>query len=77
MIKAIVFTRRVKVSGVRCQQKHGLRHLNLRFEIRDPKMQPLTFAQKYLFDPLGIKNIEWKLSPEGIVSGYGGLSLLP
>jgi len=40
-------------------------------------MPTLAFAKKYLFDPLGIKDIEWEKSPEGIVSGSLGLRLRP
>ena len=40
-------------------------------------MQTLNFAKKYLFDPLGIKDIEWGESPEGINNGFEGLRLQP
>lgn len=37
----------------------------------------LEFAQKYLFDPLGITNLYWSRDPEGIYTGGGGLELTP
>jgi len=40
-------------------------------------MPTLAFAKEYLFNPLGIKDIEWEKSPEGIVSGSLGLWLRP
>jgi len=63
--------------GEHYQYCNGVSHLLSAIIHESTGMQTLAFAQKYLFDPLGIKDVEWKLSPEGIVSGYGGLSLLP
>ena len=41
------------------------------------KMNTLTFAKKYLFEPLGIVNISWAGSPYGVNAGASSLSLLP
>lgn len=36
-----------------------------------------TFAQKFLFDPIGIKQAIWPIDPQGINHGFGNLHLLP
>lgn len=40
-------------------------------------MQTNDFAQKYLFEPLGIADFKWEASPEGTANGFGGLWLKP
>ena len=40
-------------------------------------MKTLDFAKKYLFNPLGISEIVWEQSPQGIDIGYGGMWLKP
>ena len=40
-------------------------------------MQTLEFAEKYFFNPLGISEIIWEKSPQGIDIGYGGMWLKP
>ncbi len=35
------------------------------------KMKTLDFAGKHLFEPLGIIDVEWATSPQGIDTGYG------
>lgn len=40
-------------------------------------MSALEFARKYLFDPLGIKEIIWPSDPNGFCFGWGDLHLLP
>jgi CubicO group peptidase (beta-lactamase class C family) len=41
------------------------------------KMKTLDFARKHLFEPLGILEIEWLRSPQGIDAGYGDMWLKP
>jgi len=41
------------------------------------KMSTLDFAKKYLFTPLDIVDLEWKISPKGHHTGYGEMSLTP
>ena len=41
------------------------------------KMKTLDFARKHLFEPLGIIDIEWERSPQGIDAGYGEMWLKP
>ncbi len=40
-------------------------------------MDTFSFARKYLFDPLGIKDIQWEQSPQGIHIGWARLRLKP
>jgi CubicO group peptidase (beta-lactamase class C family) len=41
------------------------------------KMKTLGFARKYLFDPLGISEVVWEKSPQGIDVGWGEMWLKP
>ena len=41
------------------------------------KMKTLDFARKHLFEPLGILDVEWLRSPQGIDAGYGDMWLKP
>jgi CubicO group peptidase (beta-lactamase class C family) len=41
------------------------------------KMKTIDFAKKNLFTPLGISEIVWKTSPDGIDVGYGEMWLSP
>jgi hypothetical protein len=40
-------------------------------------MTELQFAQKYLFEPLGIKDAYWESDPQGYTHGWGDLYLKP
>jgi CubicO group peptidase (beta-lactamase class C family) len=40
-------------------------------------MNALSFAEKYLFAPLGISNIKWPSNPQGITIGWGQLKMRP
>jgi CubicO group peptidase (beta-lactamase class C family) len=40
-------------------------------------MSTLEFSEKHLFGPLGISNVSWPYSPEGINIGWGELRMLP
>ena len=41
------------------------------------KMNGFDFAKKYLFHPLGITNVTWWSSPQGISIGYSTMMLTP
>ena len=40
-------------------------------------MNALSFAEKYLFEPLGISEVGWPSNPQGITLGYGHLFMRP
>ncbi|MBN2072736.1 MAG: serine hydrolase [Actinobacteria bacterium] len=40
-------------------------------------MDTLSFARKYLFDPMGIKDVRWEKSPQGIYMGFARMWLKP
>ena len=40
-------------------------------------MDSLAFAQRHLFDPLGISDVGWGSNPQGITLGYGELFMRP
>ncbi len=56
---------------------NGVSHLLSAIIHESTGIQTLAFAKKHLFDPLGINDVKWDKSPEGIVSGSGGLWLQP
>jgi len=56
---------------------NGVSHLLSAIIQESSGMQTIDFAKKYLFAPLGIKDIEWAESPEGINNGFSGLRLQP
>jgi len=56
---------------------NGVSHLLSAIIHESTDMQTLDFARKHLFNPLGIKDIEWEESPEGINNGFMGLRLQP
>lgn len=41
------------------------------------KTTTLEFARKHLFDPLGIREVKWSASPDGVYIGSGDLWLTP
>ncbi|MFC1883508.1 serine hydrolase domain-containing protein [Thermodesulfobacteriota bacterium] len=40
-------------------------------------MNAFSFAEKYLFAPLGISDVHWPSNPQGITVGYNGLHMRP
>ena len=41
------------------------------------KMKALDFAVKYLFEPIGIRDVSWAASPQGVNMGFGEMQLKP
>lgn len=56
---------------------NGVSHLLSAIINESTGMKTIDFAKIYLFDPLGIKNIEWAESPEGTTNGFAGLKMQP
>ena len=53
----------------------GVSHVLSGILTRASGMSTLDFAKKYLFQPLGIKEVKWISTPEGYNQGGGGLYL--
>jgi CubicO group peptidase (beta-lactamase class C family) len=67
----------VEEPGIRFNYNSGNTHV-LSAIIQDASgMDTLDFARKYLFDPLGISDVEWETDPSGIPIGGWGLQLRP
>ncbi len=63
--------------GVYFHYCNGVSHLLSAIIHESTGMNTIDFAKMYLFDPLGIKNIEWGESPEGTTNGFAGLRMQP
>ena len=63
--------------GSRFEYCNGLSYLLSAIIQNTTRMKTLDFAQKKLFNPLGISEIVWEESPQGIDIGYGGMWLKP
>jgi len=59
-----------------CQWKPHLENI-LNINKEKTGMNTFIFANKYLFKPLGIENVKWETSPEGINIGFLGLWFEP
>jgi len=59
------------------QYCNGVSHLLSAIIQESSGLKTLEFAKKYLFDPLGIKDVDWAESPEGTNNGFAGLRLQP
>ncbi|MEE4602803.1 MAG: serine hydrolase [Desulfobacteraceae bacterium] len=56
---------------------NGVSHLLSAIIQESSGMKTVEFAKKYLFDPLGIEDVDWAESPEGTSNGFSGLRLKP
>lgn len=63
--------------GTKWNYSTGGTHLLSIILTRASGMSTLEFAQKYLFEPLGIKDIRWKRLSGGYFTGGSGLELRP
>jgi CubicO group peptidase (beta-lactamase class C family) len=59
-----------------CYDSPGM-HLLSAILQRATGMTELAFAQKYLFEPLGIQDAVWESDPQGYTHGWGDLHLKP
>lgn len=63
--------------GVIWNYNGGYSYLLSAILTKTTKDNTLDFARKYLFDPLGISELNWNRDRNGIYDGAGGLSLTP
>ena len=63
--------------GSKYEYCNGLSHLLSVIINTTTKMKTREFAEKNLFTPLGISEIDWEKSPQGIEVGYGRMWLKP
>ena len=59
------------------QYCNGVSHLLSAIIHESTGRKTIDFAKKYLFAPLGISDIEWEESSEGINNGFAGLQMQP
>lgn len=67
----------VRPPGSKYEYCNGLSHLLSVIINTTTKMKTREFAEKNLFTPLGISEIDWEKSPQGIEVGYGRMWLKP
>tara|TARA_Y100001954_G_scaffold134205_1_gene143360 strand:+ start:7161 stop:8864 length:1704 start_codon:yes stop_codon:yes gene_type:complete len=65
--------------GKKFNYSNGVSYLISALLFKATRKKPQDFAQKYLFNPLGISksNIKWKLDPRGTHIGWGGMHMRP
>ena len=63
--------------GIKFEYCNGLSYLLSVIINTTTKMKTREFAEKNLFTPLGISEIAWERSPQGIDVGYSGMWLKP
>ena len=63
--------------GIRFNYNSGNTHVLSAIIQETSGISTLDFARKYLFDPLGISDVEWETDPSGIPVGGWGLWMRP
>jgi CubicO group peptidase (beta-lactamase class C family) len=63
--------------GTKWEYCSGCSHLLTAILYETTGMNPLDFAEQYLFRPLGISDVAWMTDPERIPYGAGGFRLTP
>ncbi len=65
--------------GKEFDYSNGVSYLISALLFKATKIKPQDFAQRYLFDPLGISksHIKWQLDPRGVHIGWGGMHMRP
>jgi CubicO group peptidase (beta-lactamase class C family) len=66
-----------EIPGKRFEYCHGASYLLSAILQKKTNMSALSFAEKYLFNPIGIKDIQWRKSPQGVNIGWGEMKLTP
>jgi len=67
----------VEPPGERFEYCNGVSYLLSAIIQKATNMRTLEFAQKNLFEPLGIIDVKWQTSPQGIDIGWGRMWLKP
>jgi CubicO group peptidase (beta-lactamase class C family) len=65
------------VPGTRFDYSNGSSFLLSAIIHKQINASTLSFARKYLFEPLGITDVKWPSSPNGITEGWGQMWLTP
>ena len=63
--------------GSRFEYCNGVSYLLTVILQNATKMKALDFASAYLFGPIGIRDVSWPTSPQGVNLGYGAMQLKP
>ena len=67
----------VEAPGTRFEYCNGASFLLSAILQEQTGMNALKFAEKHLFDPLGISDVTWPSNPQGITVGYSDLHMRP
>jgi len=67
----------VETPGEKFEYCNGVSFLLSAIIQNTTKMKTLDFARMHLFKPLGIIDVDWETSPQGIDVGYGDMWLKP
>ncbi|MDP2918933.1 MAG: serine hydrolase [Dehalococcoidia bacterium] len=63
--------------GVRWNYNGGTSHVLSYLLGKTTGQDSLAFARKYLFEPMGIKDVDWTKDSHGVYNGGGGMYLKP
>lgn len=63
--------------GERFEYSNGVSYLLAAIIQKTTEMSALEFARQHLFGPLGITDVKWRTSPQGVNAGWGDMMLTP
>lgn len=63
--------------GTRMEYNSGISQLLSAILVQASGLSTAQFAERYLFQPLGIEQYEWETDPQGIHTGGFGLKMVP
>ena len=68
-----------RAPGTKFEYSNGVSYLISAILYKATQLRPQEFAQKYLFEPLGISksDVRWEVDPRGIHIGWGGMLMRP
>ncbi|MGV7223964.1 MAG: serine hydrolase domain-containing protein [Nitrospinales bacterium] len=76
-VKCMIDLPMIEKPGTHFEYCNGASFLLAAILQKQTGMNALSFAEKYLFGPLGIDEIEWPSNPQGITIGWGQLRMRP